>query len=526
MKSLIQEKLAAQQDLSAVERFASRKEEGEHGMERFYRDLIPSGLPGLNEQYAFEVDLDKCSGCKACVTACHSLNGLDHQEAWRDVGIVIGEELEKPYIQTVTTACHHCVEPGCLEGCPVTAFEKDKQTGIVKHLDDQCIGCQYCTMKCPYDVPKFSERLGIVRKCDMCQDRLAVGEAPACVQACPHQAIAIRVVGVQDVLARSKPGDRLIPGAFDSSYTKPSTQYKSRKAIPQNATAADAHLLKLEHPHWPLIVMLTLTQLAAGTLLATAVAGVFSATFLQQTGFYLSAFAFVILNLGLGASTLHIGRPLGAWRFFLGLRTSWMSREILAFGVFAGAASAAVAACWFFPGTWIALSALAGSAFIGLVAVFTSVMIYADTRRPFWNFRYTARRFFGATLALGLTVLAIATAAAGYKLGTQIGSIGSIITLSVLFVMERRLLSCASEDEDHPVHYSAKVARKLLRKVTDAAEAVLLLSFLFKFMAMIGSGSVAPFLACASLIGSIGFLLLQRYIFFTAVKAPRMPGGV
>jgi Fe-S-cluster-containing dehydrogenase component len=41
-------------------------------------------------------------------------------------------------------------------------------------------------MKCPYDVPKYSERLGIVRKCDLCHDRLVAGEAPACVQACPH----------------------------------------------------------------------------------------------------------------------------------------------------------------------------------------------------------------------------------------------------------------------------------------------------------------------------------------------------
>ena len=48
---------------------------------------------------------------------------------------------------------------------------------VVRHLDDQGIGCSYCIMKCPYDVPKFSERLGIVRKCDMCANRLAAGEA-------------------------------------------------------------------------------------------------------------------------------------------------------------------------------------------------------------------------------------------------------------------------------------------------------------------------------------------------------------
>ena len=98
---------------------------------------------------------------------------------WRSVGLLHGGTSELPVIQHVTTACHHCVEPACLQGCPVKAFEKDPVTGIVKHLDDQCIGCQYCMLKCPYDVPKYSKSKGIVRKCDMCSDRLAADEAPA-----------------------------------------------------------------------------------------------------------------------------------------------------------------------------------------------------------------------------------------------------------------------------------------------------------------------------------------------------------
>ena len=117
-----------------------------------------------------------CTACKACVSACHSLNGLDDDEIWRNVGTIYGGTPSEPYQQTVTTACHHCVEPGCLEGCPVMAYEKDKATGIVRHLDDQCIGCEYCLLKCPYDVPKYSSRRGIVRKCDMCYHRLAADD--------------------------------------------------------------------------------------------------------------------------------------------------------------------------------------------------------------------------------------------------------------------------------------------------------------------------------------------------------------
>ena len=70
-----------------------------------------------------------------------------------------------------------------MHGCPVGAYEKDALTGIVRHLDDQCIGCRYCMLTCPYEVPQYSVRKGIVRKCDMCADRLAESEAPACVQA-------------------------------------------------------------------------------------------------------------------------------------------------------------------------------------------------------------------------------------------------------------------------------------------------------------------------------------------------------
>ena len=199
--ALVEALLAEQQDLSAVERFAQRHVDGAEPVQaRHYRSLLPSSPPGPGQQYAFEVDLDRCSGCKACVTACHTLNGLDEQETWRDVGLMIGGSRSLPVIQHVTTACHHCLEPACLTACPVNAYEKDPVTGIVKHLDDQCFGCQYCTLACPYDVPKYHHAKGIVRKCDMCSARLAAGEPPACVQACPHQAISIKLVDVQQVV--------------------------------------------------------------------------------------------------------------------------------------------------------------------------------------------------------------------------------------------------------------------------------------------------------------------------------------
>jgi Fe-S-cluster-containing hydrogenase component 2 len=164
LRLLLDQTLDEQQQLTAVERFTRHHDQGATPtQERYYRDLIPLGRPGPGQQYAFEVDLDVCTGCKACVAACHSLNGLDEGEVWRTVGLLLGGTADAPVQQTVTTSCHHCVDPACMRGCPVKAYEKDPVTGIVRHLDDQCIGCQYCTLMCPYDAPKYSASRGIVR---------------------------------------------------------------------------------------------------------------------------------------------------------------------------------------------------------------------------------------------------------------------------------------------------------------------------------------------------------------------------
>jgi formate dehydrogenase iron-sulfur subunit len=379
---LIEELLADQAKLgTAVVAFAEWHDE-EPLMAGHYRQLIPMAKPGRGEQYAFEVKLDECTGCKACVAACHSLNGLDEEESWRDVGALITRNAPV-YQQTVTTACHHCEDPACANGCPVLAYEKDAVTGIVRHLDDQCIGCSYCMLKCPYEVPKFNLRLGIVRKCDMCSARLAEGEAPACVQACPNGAIGIQLVPRGEAIKE----ERLLPGTVTSDYTRPTTRYVSSKPIPEQAMAADSEALRVEHTHWPLVVMLVLTQAALGLLIAQGLSGVGWLAWVGN-GF---------LQVGLAASVLHLGQPLRAWRAFLGWRKSWLSREILVLSGFAGAA-AAVLLGW---SAWWAVG-------IGALGVGCSVMVYVDTRRPDWSGIKTTIRFGGTVLifaSLGMALV-------------------------------------------------------------------------------------------------------------------------
>ena len=237
MITLIDELLQEQASLQTPVAKFSEVHDRLPDLQPHYRQLIPLEKPGKGEQYAFEVALDRCTGCKACVSACHSLNGLDEDESWRDVGALVGGDEAPAWQQTVTSACHHCEDPGCMNGCPVEAYENEEDTGIVRHLDDQCIGCSYCILKCPYDVPKYSKKRGIVRKCDMCHQRLAEGEAPACVQACPTEAIRIVTVPTGAEAETIEPmmeGQGSRSAIPDAAITLPTTRYTGR-ALPESA---------------------------------------------------------------------------------------------------------------------------------------------------------------------------------------------------------------------------------------------------------------------------------------------------
>lgn len=534
--------LREQQTLTAVTEFARLHESGGvPAQARYYRDLLPLAKPEPGQQYAFEVDMDACTGCKACVSACHSLNGLDDNEAWRTVGLLHGGTAKEPAQQTVTTSCHHCVEPACMLGCPVKAYEKDPVTGIVKHLDDQCIGCQYCSLMCPYDAPKYNAKLGIVRKCDMCSDRLAVGEAPACVQACPNGAIKIAVVDVSESVQRGEAGT-FLPGAPAPDQTMPTTVYKTKRGLPGNMLPADFYSANPEHSHPPLVVMLTLTQLAAG---AFAVATLVDTWAGKLAG---GAVAQAVLSLGLGlvaiaASVFHLGRPQHAWKAFLGLRTSWLSREILAFGAFAGLgllyAVCLVPQMWpAVPGKAMLLQAAPliryGAAGAGVLGVFCSVMVYAATKRPHWSGAITGMKFISTTLILGAAAVAAVATATGGAASVIKALLTSVVGLSVM-----KMLFEAGVFR----HRNARQHSVLRRMALLMSGELSKFSFL-RFAAGLAGGVALPLLALTAKQGSVpnasvaivgavlslGLLLVgeltERYLFFRAAPGSRMPGGL
>ena len=521
--SLIDTLLREQSSLTAVDRFSREyQRQGFASQQRYYQALLPLMQPQAGEQFAFAVDLDACTGCKACVSACHSLNGLEEDEVWRNVGMLHSEDANTPYQQTVTTACHHCIEPACLSGCPVQAYEKDAQTGVVRHLDDQCIGCQYCILKCPYDVPKYSKDRGIVRKCDMCASRLAVGEAPACVQACPNEAITIRVINQTLVKSSSGISERLVPGAFSSSYTIPTTRYSSERGILEGSLPGNGSVLRPEPPHWPLIGMLVLTQLAAG--LALVASGL---SFLKPDVFVkvlpmLAIGTFAALHLGLGVSILHLGQPLKAWRSFLGWKTSWMSREILGLGAFsAGAGGSLFSSLWTPLHAYAALSAHFAT-ILGLVGVACSVMVYVDTRRAFWSAEQTCVKFGGAALLLGLSAAIIFVITETPTVGLVLNALFIVFGIA-LFGWEFVRLQKSFNDSSAEDHLSASLMWTLQRKLSFSRIAISLSGITASLCIFLNPG-VRIWLAAVAFILFTAGTVLERYQFFTAVIAPRMPG--
>ncbi|WP_339728045.1 DmsC/YnfH family molybdoenzyme membrane anchor subunit [uncultured Gimesia sp.] len=544
---LIAQLLKEQQSLTAVDQFAKQFEsQSLPAQSRYYADLIPSATPQSGEQYAFEVDLDRCSGCKACVTACHSLNGLDEHETWRDVGLIIGGSNQEPIYQHVTTACHHCLEPACMQACPVNAYEKDPQTGIVKHLDDQCFGCQYCTLACPYDVPKYQSNKGIVRKCDMCSQRLSDGEAPACVQACPHQAISIDIVNQEQVIADSEI-NQFLPAAPDPQHTFPTTTYKSKKPFPRNALPADYYSTSPQHAHLPLVIMLVLTQLSVGAFLTGSALEYFLSGETTAVMTRIQATCALFFGLvALGASTLHLGRPLYAFRGILGLRHSWLSREILAFGAFANLAMVYAVLTWVSASTFPELKSwqpLAGHMVgaVGVVGIFCSVMIYVFTKREFWSFESTAFKFSLTAILMGiastwLTIFVLNLTDNSPESNRLIAQAGPILSKSLIITTILKLSFEASifryllRRQNSPLKRSAVLMSGELSNITLARFAcgilggILMPAFLLNHQTQplqnLTLFIIVSILFIACLVGE----LLERYLYFSAVAAPRMPG--
>ena len=356
---------------------------------------MPSRPPQPGEQYRFHVDMGACIGCKCCVVACNEQHGNPAAINWRRVGEIEGGWYPQTTRSYLSMGCNHCLEPTCLSGCPVDAYTKDPATGIVLHSAEACIGCQYCTWNCSYGVPQYNPERGVVGKCDMCHSRLGLGQAPACVTACPTGAIAIELVQIDEwraaaAAALPPPGLPVAdPGVSTTRITLPAK-------LPPNTRPVDLVRLAPADPHWPLVVMTVFTQLSVGAFATIWLLELLGAS----TRLGVAALTSLLVGaLALAASTLHLGRPVYAYRALKMWKRSWLSREVLLFTGFSAVSAVYAGALWLqAPG-----AALVGGVTValGIGGVTATAYIYRVPSRPAWNTPFTLVQFYLTSAVLG-----------------------------------------------------------------------------------------------------------------------------
>lgn len=417
--------------------------------------------------YAFTFDASACTGCKACQIACKDKNNLPTGVLWRRVYEVSGgmwtsvgagsprPELTdhetragKPgpysiwqtdvFAYNLSLACNHCVHPKCAGVCPVDAYVV-RPDGIVYIDESKCMGCGYCAWACPYSAPRYNPELGHMTKCNFCFDNLDAGLPPACVAACPLRVLDFTVVSEQlsvsseshqplwevpgtehpfplPVFSRTQPHVALKPHAgmvnglektiSNWEEINPPLRVRRTNLNGKFSSGKVSRLISFLSKVWcdalrstqelPLIIFTLCGQMAAGL----AVFGIF---------FQLARFQLLLLGGLLAvaalASLTHLGTPRNAWRAFSHLNKSWLSREILVFGLFGASWLAWLAESWFLKTNYGALS----TGLLGLGLVHSMAQVYRIKAVPAWNSWRTNAAFFLSAGVLGLTGAASGT---------------------------------------------------------------------------------------------------------------------
>ncbi len=436
----------------------------------------PALLPlEAGEQYRFAFAMEACVGCHSCEAACSEQNGLPPGTAWRRVGEIEGGEFPNTRRFHMSMSCNHCLEPACLIGCPTNAYVK-LDNGVVAQQADECIGCQYCTWNCPYSVPVFQPDRRIVTKCDMCLPRLDAGLEPACVGACPTQAISVEKVDVaawrNDHVAGDAP---LLPS---SDLTLSTTRYEVPDGVPLDTFGGSEWALRPEDPHWPLVWLTLLTQAAVGASL-TARDGMGRLT------------AAGLAAVALTVSLLHLGRPLYAWKALRNLRRSWLSREVALFGIYGALASLAVAVP----------AAAPVAALVGAAGVYASGRLYMVPGRPAWCSPLTLARFGATTAALGGLMT-------GHRAVGVAGVVGGMVVTGAN-------LARLSRSERIEWWGAVRLTTRRFRKLTALAVVLSL--------GGIAAGVAGPLLLAVVLVS--GGEVIGRYLFYVTVVPLDMPGS-
>lgn len=265
----------------------------------------------------FSYDAALCVSCKACSAACILENGL--QEGTRSVYIWNDEAVIPFSVISLSLACNHCARPVCLTGCPAKAYTTDERDAVIHHAE-RCMGCRYCTLKCPYDAPKINKVKGFIEKCHFCYERAAQGLDPACVTACPTGALKITYkenypdrnlewfpeTGIGPSVMISGADNLNRPRVIPPDNDEPELQV----AVPENKIQKEWSLL--------LFSLLIIFSFAAAIY-----------SYLAESRL-LSGLTALGALLAMTVSLFHLGVKRKAWRALLNIISSPLSREIAA----------------------------------------------------------------------------------------------------------------------------------------------------------------------------------------------------
>jgi len=293
-------------------------------------------------QKSFIFDLNKCTGCQACQIACEIENQLEPDIIWREIFTFNEPHYPDIPVFHYSLACNHCVGAPCMKYCPVLAVTKDAETGAVLIDEDRCIGCKYCSWVCPYDALKFNTTTNVMEKCTFCSHRLTDSIEPACVTGCPTGALKFGEYEKSN-------GEKTFPG-FPSTGIKPAIEIKPlRKSneypeitavqkydfVPKISSvnsSESVHKISLKS-ELPLAIFTLLAAIlvpffSAGVL-STVKVNPFLSTIPMHPILFLGAGV-----IGIGLSTLHLGKKSRAPMALLNWKNSWISRELIFFSLF------------------------------------------------------------------------------------------------------------------------------------------------------------------------------------------------
>ena len=164
---------------------------------------------GYPDSFGVLHDDTLCIGCRTCEAACNEVNDLPHPHVpFTDLSVLETHRRTDASAYTVVNKytpenaggrpvfrknqCNHCLEPACASVCFVEAFKKTP-TGAVVYDGSVCVGCRYCMIACPFEIPAYEYDNAfspVVRKCTMCHPRVIEGKLPGCVASCPTQALS------------------------------------------------------------------------------------------------------------------------------------------------------------------------------------------------------------------------------------------------------------------------------------------------------------------------------------------------